>query len=158
MFFLLSILNNGLLHTKMAYGPKQCGKRTTLQIFQIIIIETQSYILIHCYLLSYAGYIVNFRCSNHDLMIERGRHLSIPRNDRFCTLCIDKNMYIFKDEFHFFYECPSYDDLRDIYFNVSWINNRTLDKYCKIHSERIQAKKRDSFNILILPKLQMSVL
>ena len=91
-------------------------------------------------------------------MKERVRHLSIPRNALFFLLCLDKNMYIIKDEFHDYYECPSYDDLRDLYFNVSWINNRTLDKYCTIHSERIQTKKRDSFNILILSQLQMSVL
>ena len=35
-------------------------------------------------------------------------------------------MYII--EFHLVYECPTYDDLREIYSNVSWINNRTLDK------------------------------
>ena len=51
----------------------------------------------------------NFRCSNHDLMIERGQEITV-----FCPLCLDENMYIIEDEFHFFYECPTYDDLADI--------------------------------------------
>ena len=81
-----------------------------------------------------------FRCPNHDVMLERVRYLSIPRNDRFCPLCLDENMYIIEDQFHFFYECPRYDDLRDIYFNVSWINNRTLDKCYAILNTNIQSE------------------
>ena len=76
-------------------------------------------------------------------------------------------MYIIEDEFHFFYECPTYDDLRDIYFKVSWINNRTLDKCYTILNTNIKPevyntakfiKKWDYFNILIISQLQMSVL
>ena len=49
-------------------------------------------------------------------------------------------MYIIEDEFHFFYECPSYDDLRDIYFNESWINNKTLAKCYAILNTNMQSK------------------
>ena len=45
----------------------------------------------------------NFRCSSHTLMIEKGRHLSIDRNLRFCPLCIKNNIYVIEDEFHFFF-------------------------------------------------------
>ena len=106
-------------------------------------------------------------------MIETGRHISIPRQYRFWPLCFDKIIFIIEDKFHFFYECPTYDDLRNIYCL------RILDKqqesrqivciikykypgwsiqYGNIHSGRNQTKKRDSFNILILSQLHMSVL
>ena len=39
----------------------------------------------------------NFRCSSHDLMIEKGRHLSIDRNFRFCQICEKQNIYIIED-------------------------------------------------------------
>ena len=55
-------------------------------------------------------------------------------------------MYIIENEFHFFYECPTYDDLRDIYFNVSWINNRTLDKLYAILNTNIQSEVYNTAN------------
>ena len=49
-------------------------------------------------------------------------------------------MFIIEDVFHIFYECPTFDDLRDIYLNVSWINNRTRDKYYEILDTNIQSE------------------
>ena len=43
----------------------------------------------------------NFRCSGHKLMIEKGRHLNIERNLRFCPLCQMKNLSVIEDEYHF---------------------------------------------------------
>ena len=34
--------------------------------------------------------ITRFRLSNHSLMIEKGRHLKIDRNDRKCYFCTEK--------------------------------------------------------------------
>ena len=58
----------------------------------------------------------------------------------FALYGLDKNMYIIDDEFHFFYEWPTNEDLSDIYFNVSWINNGTLAKCHAILNTNIQSE------------------
>ena len=57
-------------------------------------------------------------------------------------------MYIIEDDFHFFYECPTYDDLRDIYFNVSWLKDKTLDKLYAISNTNIQYKVYNTAKII----------
>ena len=42
--------------------------------------------------------------SNHNLMIEKGRHLNIDRNNRYCKFCKNK----IEDEQHFLINCPLY--------------------------------------------------
>ena len=71
----------------------------------------------------------NFRCSSHALMIEKGRHLSIDRDLRFCPLCIKNNIYVVEDEFHFFFECNEYEIFRQTFFKPNWLNNRSLNKF-----------------------------
>ena len=44
----------------------------------------------------------NFRCSSHDLMVEKGRYLKIEREQRFCQLCKQLNFNIIEDEYRFF--------------------------------------------------------
>ena len=46
--------------------------------------------------------ISRFRLSNHPLMIEKGRHLKIDRNERKCYFCKDD----IEDEKHFLIKCP----------------------------------------------------
>ena len=54
-----------------------------------------------------------FRLSNHQLMIEVGRHKKIPKLQRFCPFCPSP---VIEDEIHFLINCPLYDPLRrDIY-------------------------------------------
>ena len=60
--------------------------------------------------------LANFRCSSHNLLIEKGRHQNIEREYRFCLFCLERNVYSVEDEFHFFMLCPLYTDLRDKYF------------------------------------------
>ena len=45
--------------------------------------------------------LANFRCSSHDLMIEKGRHLNIERNYRYCRYCLSRNVYVVENEVHF---------------------------------------------------------
>ena len=54
-------------------------------------------------------------------MIEKGRHQSIDREMRFCPLCLKRNVYTVEDEFHFLCICPSYQDIRLLYFKPQWI-------------------------------------
>ena len=45
--------------------------------------------------------ITKLRLSNHGLMIEKGRHLNIERNCRFCPFC----PRVVENEMHFLLEC-----------------------------------------------------
>ena len=50
--------------------------------------------------------LANFRCSSHNLQIEKGRHQNIEREYRFCPFCIERSVYTIEDELHFFYALP----------------------------------------------------
>ena len=56
--------------------------------------------------------IAKFRCSDHCLEIERGRHRRIPRTERICRLC-DKGLV--ETEEHFLMKCDKYDLLKRQY-------------------------------------------
>ena len=62
----------------------------------------------------------NFRCSSHCLNIVKGRHKKIDHNLRFCDLCLERNIHVVEDEFHFLMVCPAHDDLRTLYFHAKW--------------------------------------
>ena len=75
--------------------------------------------------------ITRFRLSNHQLMIEIGRHRKIPKNLRFCPFCPDT----IETEIHFLISCPTYNHNREIlteYFhtlNPSFILYTELKKF-----------------------------
>ena len=50
-----------------------------------------------------------FRCSNHILMTETGRHKKIVFEERMCKMCSQKRV---EDERHFLLECPAYNKVR----------------------------------------------
>ena len=50
-----------------------------------------------------------FRLSAHNLDIERGRHINVPRENRICRLC---SMSMVESEFHFLLVCPRYSYIR----------------------------------------------
>ena len=51
--------------------------------------------------------LARFKCSSHDLQIEKGRHLNIDRGLRFCNLFNTKGMFVIETEFHFLLECEN---------------------------------------------------
>ena len=53
------------------------------------------------------------RISNHELMIEKGRHLKIEKTLRFCPFC---PTYV-ESEKHFLLQCKAYTPIRDILMN-----------------------------------------
>ena len=55
-----------------------------------------------------------FRLSNHQLMIETGRHNKIPKTERYCPLCPTP---VIEDEVHFLINCSSFNTLRKDIFN-----------------------------------------
>ena len=58
---------------------------------------------------NYRVALTNFRVSSHDLMIEKGRHLNISRDDRTCKYCTINTL---ENEYHFLPVCPHYLDMR----------------------------------------------
>ena len=52
--------------------------------------------------------LTKFRLSNHKLMVEKGRHLRLPLNERTCPVC----QAGVEDEIHFLVQCTHYETLR----------------------------------------------
>ena len=77
-------------------------------------------------------------------MIEKGRHLSIDRDLRFCPLCIKNNIYVVEDEFHFFFECNEYEMLRQTFLKQNWLRNRSFNMFYIILNSK---DEKDIFNI-----------
>ena len=76
-------------------------------------------------------------------MIEKGGHQNIDRCLRFCQFCLRRNAYVIEDEFHFFFVCPIYAEIRNIYFKPEWIRDIvTSHKFYSIMSSV------DTFSIL----------
>jgi hypothetical protein len=57
--------------------------------------------------------LCKFRISAHALEIEKGRYYNIPRENRVCLSCKAGKV---EDELHFFLDCPSYEHLRQDFF------------------------------------------
>ena len=66
-----------------------------------------------------------FRTSAHDLMIEKGRHLGIERNLRYCLFCNN----VIECEFHFVLVCPLYKELRFKYIPQKLYLHPNLNKF-----------------------------
>ena len=62
--------------------------------------------------------IAKFRCSDHTLAIEKGRHNGTERSNRFCNVC--RNGQI-EDEEHFLLKCNMYHSLK-LKYNVEHLN------------------------------------
>ena len=49
--------------------------------------------------------LTKIRLSNHTLMIEKGRHKGLDKEERICPFCGGDNV---EDEYHFIFECPTF--------------------------------------------------
>ena len=58
---------------------------------------------------------IKFRTSNHKLAVEilRYKRPIVPREQRLCELCTEDKI---EDEFHMIFECTTYKNIREIYF------------------------------------------
>ena len=70
--------------------------------------------------------LTKFRCSDHNLEIEVGRHKGIEVNDRQCQIC-DLNRV--EDEAHFLCECPAYAAHREVLYKVTGINSTSNEAH-----------------------------
>ena len=78
--------------------------------------------------------LARFRCSSHDLQIEKGRHMNIDRDLRYCNLCCTKGMFVIETEFHFLLECETFDDLRLNTFEQDVLRLRNIVTFNRIMS------------------------
>ena len=67
----------------------------------------------------FASALARFRCSNHDLEIERGRKLGVDITERKCHYCMSTGVAVTEDEFHFICKCPLYTELRQRYVTAT---------------------------------------
>ena len=63
-----------------------------------------------------------FRCSNHILKIETGRHDGTNEENRYCPLCTKKGLFLIENEFHLIVECEYYATLRNTYLKSEYLN------------------------------------
>ena len=68
----------------------------------------------------------SFRCSSHDLEIEKGHYNNIERNQRLCRICNDNSI---EDEYHVLLCCDQYIDLRVTYLPCKYFTNPTQHKF-----------------------------
>ena len=80
--------------------------------------------------------IAKFRCSDHKLEIEIGRHNKVPRQNRFCKTCTN---YI-EDELHFLCYCPSYNTLRSYFFGTTTLTCETGISILKCKTKEVTLK------------------
>ena len=74
--------------------------------------------------------LTKIRLSNHDLMIEKGRHQGLQENDRLCPFCENT----VENEHHFIMQCSTYDSLRqNLFIKISEAYNQftVFDDYDK---------------------------
>ena len=91
--------------------------------------------------------------SAHTLMIERGRHLNIPRNERYCSVC---NSGQIENEKHFLLHCEKYSTKRDIFYHK--VSNIIVDptKFQKHENNIIFLLNNNSYTILKLTSFFIS--
>ena len=67
--------------------------------------------------------LTKFRCSDHTLEIEVGRHKNLKVEDRVCKLCDNGDV---ESEMHFLAFCPAYTQIRNNSFGnidpINWID------------------------------------
>ena len=75
----------------------------------------------------------SFRCSSHDLEIERGRYTNTERNQRLCRLCDNNSI---EDEYHFLLCCNQYRDLRETLLPIKYYINPNRHKFVILMSTK----------------------
>jgi len=86
------------------------------------------------------------RCSNHRLAIERLRG-TIERKYRYCKYCLNLNIDVIEDEYHFVMICPLYENIRQLY----------LSRFCIIRSPEMFIRLMSSKSEIVLNNLSKFV-
>ena len=77
--------------------------------------------------------VSRLRLSNHELMIEKGRHLKLDVSQRICPFCEGGCL---EDEYHFLLQCKTYTSLR----NDLYLTAHTFSPYFEYYSMERQLK------------------
>ena len=94
--------------------------------------------------------ILKFRSGNHKLPVETGRWENVDYAQRTCTLCRSNKL---GDEFHFLFECPTFDTIRTQYIPTFYIRRPSTYKLDLLfNTKNIQLLKKLSSFILIILK------
>ena len=100
-----------------------------LNIYKNIKLNLKSEFYLSCQKFENRKLITKFRISDHNLQIEKGRYIKIPREERLCQKCSR-----IEDECHFFLYCEKNSTLRKPFFdhlineNDSFLNLSETDK------------------------------
>ena len=78
------------------------------------------------------------RCSSHHLNIEIGRYNNIERERRLCTLCIKQGEFVIEDEYHFIFDCYTYNNIRKSYLDF-------IEKYAHNYVELMGKKRKVNY-------------
>ena len=89
--------------------------------------------------------MTRMRTSAHRLMIEKGRHLKIPREDRLCPKC---SMNVVEDEQHVLIECPAYNERRQT----------ALDKISEMCPNFTRLNSHDQMTFLLSAEGESSII
>ena len=84
--------------------------------------------------------LTRFRTSSHDLAIERGRYLNLPREERICNNC---NSGLIESEFHFVLTCSKLTELRSKFIKRYYYSWPTLQKLSNLLSLKSKNAIRD---------------
>ena len=77
----------------------------------------------------YIHALARVRVSNHALLIEKGRHLHIDRDSRWCPYCLKHGRHIVETEYHFVLICDQYVELRKKHIAKYYWNNPSYHKF-----------------------------
>ena len=63
--------------------------------------------------------MTSLRVVAHKLEVESGRYCkpSVPRNMRYCSLCLSKGKYVVGDEYHMVIECEHFNAPREVMYS-----------------------------------------
>ena len=76
-----------------------------------------------------------FRCSSHKLAVETGRHKKIPKELRICQYCHEnRNLNIVECEYNVFFECHSFNEIRENYLFNWYRSSKNLQGFINILS------------------------
>jgi hypothetical protein len=70
-------------------------------------------------------------------MIEKGRHIGIDKDLRYCFHCLKTNIYVTEDDYHFFFECSIYNNIRAVYFKDTWLHHHSNHLFYSLMSSTI---------------------
>ncbi len=90
--------------------------------------------------------VTKIRLSNHDLMIEKGRHQGLELNQRHCPLCLENSEYLLEDELHLLLVCNTFSHFRETLFGAS---EQCIQRFQYLNKEEKLKNLLSNENIMI---------